>query len=96
MCRADPDSAVIVHPVTRPGLHNLLPIIAGDVDHEGYCLQLRQGSRNIASSQTRHGLATMTLHIINALALTAVTVFLVNRAFALYDLINAATVSEHH
>ena len=38
---------------------------------------------------------TMTLHIINAVALTAVTVFLVNRAFALYDLINAATVSEH-
>lgn len=37
----------------------------------------------------------MTLHIINALALTAATVFLVNRAFALYDLFNAATVSEH-
>lgn len=37
----------------------------------------------------------MTLHIINAVALTAVTVFLVNRGFALYDLINAASVSEH-
>ncbi len=96
MCRADLDRAEIVHPVTRPALHNLLPIIAGDVDHEAYCLQLRQGSRNIATSQTRHGTTTMTLHIINALALTAVTVFLVNRAFALYDLINAATVSEHH
>lgn len=96
MCRADLDPAAIVQPVTRPALHNLLPIIAGDVDHEAYCLQLRQGSRNIASSQTRHGLNPMTLHIINAVALTAVTVFLVNRAFALYDLINAATVSEHH
>lgn len=96
MCRADLDHAEIVHPVTRPALHNLLPIIAGDVHHEAYCLQLRQGSRNIASSQTRHGLTPMTLHIINAVALTAVTVFLVNCAFALYDLINAATVSEHH
>ena len=37
----------------------------------------------------------MTLHLINAAALTAVTVFLVNRAFALYDLVNSATVSEH-
>lgn len=96
MCRADLDHAEIVHPVTRPALHNLLPIIAGDVHHEAYCLQLRQGSRNIASSQTRHGFTPMTLHIINAVALTAVTVFLVNRAFALYDLVNAATVSEHH
>lgn len=99
MCRADLDHAEIVHTVTRPALHNLLPIIAGDVHHEAYCLQLRQGSRNIASFHTRHGTTTrtmtMTLHIINAVALTAVTVFLVNRAFALYDLINAATVSEH-
>ncbi|TDV72758.1 hypothetical protein EC915_101906 [Pseudomonas sp. LP_7_YM] len=37
----------------------------------------------------------MTFHLINAAALTGATVFLVNRAFALYDLINAATVSEH-
>lgn len=37
----------------------------------------------------------MTLHLINAVALTAVTIFLVNRAFALYDLVKAATVSEH-
>lgn len=37
----------------------------------------------------------MTLHLINAAALTLATVFLVNRAFALYDLITAATVSEH-
>ena len=96
MCRADQNPAAIVHPFTRFRRSQTLPIIAGDVDHEAYCLQLRQGSRNIASSQTRHGLAPMTLHIINAVALTAVTVFLVNRAFALYDLINAATVSEHH
>lgn len=41
------------------------------------------------------GFTTMTIHLINAVALTAVTVFLVNRAFALYDLVNAATVSEH-
>lgn len=96
MCRADQNPAAIVHPFSRFCRSRPLPIIAGDVDHEAYCLQLRQGSRNIASSQTRHGLSPMTLHIINALALTAVTVFLVNRAFALYDLINAATVSEHH
>lgn len=99
MCRADPDRAAIVHPVTRFCRSSTLPIIAGDVDHEAYCLQLGQGSRNIASFQTRHGTTTrtmtMTLHILNAVALTAVTVFLVNRAFALYDLINAATVSEH-
>ncbi len=37
----------------------------------------------------------MTVHLLNAAALTAITVFVVNRAFALYDLINAATVSEH-
>jgi hypothetical protein len=37
----------------------------------------------------------MTIHLINAAALAAVTVFLVNRAFAFYDLVNAATVSEH-
>ncbi len=37
----------------------------------------------------------MTVHLINAAALTVATVFLVNRAFALYDLINAASVSEH-
>jgi len=37
----------------------------------------------------------MTIHIVNAIALTAVTIFLVNRAFAFYDLVKAATVSEH-
>ena len=37
----------------------------------------------------------MTIHLINAAVLCVVTVFLVNRAFALYDLVNAATVSEH-
>jgi hypothetical protein len=37
----------------------------------------------------------MTVHLINAAALTVVTVFLVNRAFAFYDLVTAATVSEH-
>ncbi len=37
----------------------------------------------------------MTFHLINAAVLCAATVFLVNRAFALYDLVNAATVSEH-
>jgi len=37
----------------------------------------------------------MTIHLINAAVLSVVTVFLVNRAFALYDLVNAATVSEH-
>jgi hypothetical protein len=37
----------------------------------------------------------MIFHLVNAAALTAVTLFVVNRAFAFYDLINAATVSEH-
>jgi hypothetical protein len=37
----------------------------------------------------------MIIHLVNALALSSITVFVVNRAFALYDLINAATVSEH-
>jgi hypothetical protein len=37
----------------------------------------------------------MTIHLINAAVLAAVTLLLVNRAFAFYDLINAATVSEH-
>lgn len=37
----------------------------------------------------------MTIHLINAAVLTVVTVLLVNRAFALYDLVKAATVSEH-
>jgi len=37
----------------------------------------------------------MTVHLINAAVLTAATIFVVNRAFALYDLVKAATVSEH-
>jgi hypothetical protein len=74
-------------------------IILVNEDHKDDCLQVSGPSRNIAPSLTAHskleGLTTMTIHLINAVALTAVTVFLVNRAFALYDLVNAATVSEH-
>jgi hypothetical protein len=75
-------------------------IILVNEDHEDDCLQVFRPSRNIAPSLTTphcspEGLTTMTIHLINAAALTAVTVFLVNRAFALYDLVNAATVSEH-
>jgi hypothetical protein len=74
-------------------------IILVNEDHEDDCLQVSGPSRNIAPSLTAplifEGLTTMTIHLINAVALTAVTVFLVNRAFALYDLVNAATVSEH-
>jgi hypothetical protein len=94
VCKTDPERAAIVHP--DAGFEaDTCPIIGGDVHHEAYCLRLWQSSRTIASSQTHYGSITMTMHLINAAALTAVTVFLVNRAFALYDLITAATVSEH-
>jgi hypothetical protein len=75
------------------------PIIPVNDHHKGDCLQVFRASRNIATSLTGSplttGSTTMTIHLINAAALTVVTVFLVNRAFAFYDLIKAATVSEH-
>jgi len=83
---------------TAPERCNVSIILVNE-DHEDDCLQVSGPSRNIAPSLTAplifEGLTTMTIHLINAVALTAVTVFLVNRAFALYDLVNAATVSEH-
>jgi hypothetical protein len=74
-------------------------IIVND-EHKDDCLQISRGSRNIAPSLAHPPIPAqrtiaMTIHLINAAVLSVVTVFLVNRAFALYDLVNAATVSEH-
>jgi hypothetical protein len=56
------------------------------------CLTIPAQVRNIATTPTCPGSFAMLIHALNVIALTAVTVFAVNRYFFFADLVNAATI----